>query len=367
MAYIDLHEKPFKDATIAKLELFEDYAQAWIPTFVMSGHRVICIFDFFAGTGYDKNGVAGSPIRILQKIQEQAITMLQKGCKVKVFFNEKETDKFKTLEESCRQFLVAHEDTRRITELSLYNQDFKDCFPLLESQIRQYPSLVYLDQNGIKFLADEYLLAFERMAQTDFLYFVSSSYFIRFGNLPEFKTHLSIDIEEARKQPYPLIHRHLLQQLRNKLPANTQLRLYPFSIKKGANIHGIIFGCSHPRAAEKFLTLSWTKNELNGEANFDLEDDHKKAQLDMFEGKRLTKVESFQRLFREQVLCGNIKNNLEAFNFVLDNGHIGNHAADELKKMKKEKLVDFEGTSPLINYDNVYKKRRMLDFKLLKK
>lgn len=63
----DLHEKPFDESTIAKLEIFEDYAQAWIPTFVMQNTATICIFDFFAGTGYDKNGVPGSPIRILQK------------------------------------------------------------------------------------------------------------------------------------------------------------------------------------------------------------------------------------------------------------------------------------------------------------
>lgn len=67
----NLHEKPFDETTIAKLEIFEDYAQALIPTFVMSGDPDICIFDFFAGTGYDKNGVPGSPIRILKKIQEQ--------------------------------------------------------------------------------------------------------------------------------------------------------------------------------------------------------------------------------------------------------------------------------------------------------
>ena len=64
----NLHEKPFDDTTIAKLEIFEDYAQAWIPTFVMAGDPEICIFDFFAGTGYDINGIPGSPIRILKKI-----------------------------------------------------------------------------------------------------------------------------------------------------------------------------------------------------------------------------------------------------------------------------------------------------------
>ena len=67
MSIKNLHDKPFDESTIAKLEIFEDYAQAWIPTFVMQGVSNICIFDFFAETGYDKNGVAGSPIRILQK------------------------------------------------------------------------------------------------------------------------------------------------------------------------------------------------------------------------------------------------------------------------------------------------------------
>ena len=43
--------------------------------------------------------------------------------------------------------------------------------------IRAFSSLVYLDQNGIKFLADKYLLELEKTIRTDFLYFVSSSYF----------------------------------------------------------------------------------------------------------------------------------------------------------------------------------------------
>ncbi|MBC7798113.1 MAG: hypothetical protein H7Z37_14675, partial [Pyrinomonadaceae bacterium] len=77
MAQKDLHEKPFDDSTIVKLEMFEDYAQEWIPTFVMQNTSTICIFDFFAGTGYDKNGIAGSAIRILEKIKEQVISIFQ--------------------------------------------------------------------------------------------------------------------------------------------------------------------------------------------------------------------------------------------------------------------------------------------------
>jgi hypothetical protein len=70
---------------------------------------------------------------------------------------------------------------------------------------------------------------------------------------------------------------------------------------------------------------------------------------------------------REKVLSGSILDNFAAFNFVLDEAHIGTHAADELKKMKKEGLIDFEGSSPLVTYENVYRLPRKLHYKILKK
>jgi three-Cys-motif partner protein len=363
----DLHEKPFDETTIAKLEIFRKYAQAWIPTFVMPGNMTICIFDFFAGTGYDKNGVPGSPIRILDTIKEQTIRIFQKKTKVEVYFNEFNKIKFNQLSAACQKYLEENDHVARAVKINLFNDDFETCFKRLLPVIEKHASLVYLDQNGIKFLSDKYLLSLEKTEQTDFLYFVSSSYFWRFGDKEEFKVHLDIDMELAKQAPYRFIHRSLLEQLRKKLPHDTRLRLYPFSLKRGANIHGIIFGASHPRAVDKFTTLAWKRNAVNGEADFDMDEDLQKGQLDMFEGKKLTKIEAFQQRFREQVLIGKIKNNFDAFNYTLEEGHIGRHASDELKRMKAEGLIAYNGKSPLITYDNAYKTKRLLEYKILKK
>ena len=47
----NLHDHPFDEETILKLEIFEDYLKEWLPTFVMShADDDIWIFDFFAGT-----------------------------------------------------------------------------------------------------------------------------------------------------------------------------------------------------------------------------------------------------------------------------------------------------------------------------
>jgi hypothetical protein len=43
-----------------------------------------------------------------------------------------------------------------------------------------------LDQNGVKFLSNQYFKKLEETKQTDFLYFASSSYIRRFGELNEF-------------------------------------------------------------------------------------------------------------------------------------------------------------------------------------
>ena len=110
MAIIDLHSKPFDEQTLTKLELFEDYAKEWIPTFVMSSHSEICVFDFFAGPGYDINQVAGSPIRLLRQVESQIGHVFAKRVKVNLFFNEYDKSKFKLLELSCGNFIDASEN-----------------------------------------------------------------------------------------------------------------------------------------------------------------------------------------------------------------------------------------------------------------
>jgi three-Cys-motif partner protein len=371
MAYKDLHENPFNEATIAKLEIFEDYAQAWIPTFVMSGVTTICIFDFFAGTGYDKSGVQGSPIRILNKIKEQIGNIFQKKVRVKVYFNEwepnkREQRKFELLQIACKEYLERNSDVKRAVDLNFYNENFELLFPMLLPMIKQFPSLVYLDQNGIRFLAEKYLLELEKTRQTDFLYFVSSSYFNRFGDKKEFKMHLDLNIDEIKKNPYKFIHRNIVEQLRKKLPANSKLKLYPFSLRKGANIHGIIFGASHPLAVNKFLGIAWKKNEVNGQANFDIDDDANKIQLDIFGGKKLNKIDQFKEKVRTKILSKEITNNFDLFQYVMEQGHIGNHAAECLKEMKRRGEIYYEGNSPLVTYDNVYKDKKRIDYKILK-
>src|SRR5579864_8470648 len=72
MGNMDFHEKPYDGGTLAKLRIFELYAQQWIPVFLSSPEprfKEVHIFDFFSGPGKDSKGVYGSPLRILDQLR----------------------------------------------------------------------------------------------------------------------------------------------------------------------------------------------------------------------------------------------------------------------------------------------------------
>lgn len=363
----NLHDKAFDDTTITKLEIFENYTKEWLPTFIMKRRPRLFVFDFFAGPGFDINNVPGSPIRILQKIVEQTDNLINHDVKITIFLNEYEPNKnpqrkFELLKSACQKFLNDNPTLTDLVEIHYINEDFEILFHKLLPFIKRGPALVFLDQNGIKFTSDRYIMELEKIPETDFLYFISSSYFWRFGDTEEFRMHLNIDMKSAKADPYKYVHKNIIGQLRKKLPEGSKLKLYPFSLKRGQNIHGIIFGASHIRAVDKFLSVAWAKNTENGEANFDIHDDALKDQLDIFEGKRLKRIEAFQEIVRRKVTSREIRNNKDLYDFTLQEGHIGRHASDILRLMKKNGEVQFNGTFPLVTYDNVYKKPRLLEY-----
>ncbi len=364
----NLHAKPFDEGTQKKLDIFELYTTEWLPTFIMSKVECVWIFDFFAGTGYDINHIPGSPIRILRQVRKQLGNMYQQGTKVYLVFNEYDKAKYEQLKKACDDFVDSDSELKRAQFNKLLNykvlhEDFAALFPKTVKYINAYPSLVFLDQNGVKFLADDYFMPLVNSHSTDFLYFVSSSYVKRFGGTEEFSKVISYDAERANREPATWIHRNVLEQLKKRIPVGNQTQLYPFSIKKGVNVYGIVFGASHPRAVDKFLATAWKENETNGEANFDIDDDKNKRFPDLFGYKSLTKIEKFQKDLRSEILAKILKTNKDVYDYTIGHGHIPAHANDELKIMKKECLIDFS-RSPMANYDQVYKKHNIITYSI---
>jgi three-Cys-motif partner protein len=72
MGRLDFHDKPYDAGTLAKLRIFELYAQEWIPVFLSQPElkfKEVHIFDFFCGPGTDSERVHGSPLRVLGQLR----------------------------------------------------------------------------------------------------------------------------------------------------------------------------------------------------------------------------------------------------------------------------------------------------------
>lgn len=368
----NIHDKPFDAETLTKLEIFEAYTKEWLPTMIMSRPgKAICIFDFFAGPGYDLKRVPGTPIRVLAQIKNQYKNILDKRVAICIWFNEYNKKKYQALSSCIDSYIENSSELKGLEQQNLLkrkvtNEDFALLFPKVKGIIARYPTLAILDQNGIKFTSEEYFTELCSSEHTDFLYYLSSSYFVRFGGEKAFQMNLSIDMERALSYPYKYIHESILEQLKERVPSNSLVKLYPFTIKRDANIYGIIFGASHIRAVDKFLRTAWMQNELNGCANFDIDNDVSHSSPNLF-GEEMhipTKIERFKDKLRRHILSQVIITNEDAFLFTMEEGHIPSHAYEEIKLMKKEGLIDYDARSPMVNYDAVYKNKNIIQFRL---
>jgi three-Cys-motif partner protein len=352
MPYIDLHKsKPFDESTLTKLSIFEQYAKSWLPTFLKQNWvREINIVDFFSGPGYDLKFKKGSPILLLETIEYHYKSIMQGNKVINLYLNEYVLEKYLDLQKNCSEFLANHSHLKPFVKIEFYNEDFNNIFDLIIKKTKSNPSLYILDQNGIKFLNEDNFKKLLPLNKTDFLFFISSSYFKRFSEDPAFKSHLDIDCELIKNNPYKFIHRTVLDKYKSLIPKDSELKLFPFSIKKGANIHGIIFGSKHILGVQKFLDIAWKQNCINGQANYDIDDDKSKLQLtiDFFnEGQKLSKVDSFKQSLEEFIRSNKKVSNVEVYNFTYEQGHIRSHADDKLKELRNQSKILFTGHTKL--------------------
>ena len=367
----DIFDKPFDEGTLAKLEIFEKYFEIWLPTFVMSPFKQpIQIFDLFSGSGVDKSGIPGSSLRIIETINKHSSILKKQNKVVHLFFNDLNSKKITQLERIVTEKILTYGLTSLIKPI-FTNTTFSECLSTYSPILKAGCNLIFVDQNGFKEVIEtvfKHLIALER---TDFMFFVSSSHIHRFAAEAEFQIHHpKFDSEKIKATPRKRIHNVICEEFTKYVPTHIKsYGLIPFSLMKSDhnNIYGLIFVCKHPLAADKFLHIVWQRNTLNGNANYDIDDDTRKGQTELFDEVKPTKIEFFQSRLREKLVKSEIKNNRQAYFFSLNEGHIPLHATIEIKKMKKEKLITFESPSPLVNYNMVIKEKRTLEYKVITK
>lgn len=364
----DFYKKGFDEGTKVKLELLRIYIQSWLPVFVDAKNiywKKIYIYDFFAGEGMDGEGKFGSPLMVLNELVKKCQTITEKGISVKIVLNEKKKSKIKLLTRRINEFIIACRKKSRFKccvncidsnkcpfEIEYSNEDFKTFFnSIYPSMIRksELPRFMFIDQFGIKQVSADIFEKLTSLKRTDFMFFISSSFLRRFADLPDFKSYFGLNKHEFQKVRPEHSHRIVLDYYKNLLLNSKRYYLSSFSIKKGANIYGLIFGSNNPLGMEKFLNAAWRIDKNTGEANFNIDKDRiiTTKQLSFFEeDNKIQKVDLFERNFTEW-LKENERTNEEVYLFTLENGMTTKHAVKILKQLDSRNILKINSTDSI--------------------
>lgn len=334
MSERNLHAKPFDAGTQEKLTIYREYLQEWLPVFLNTSAPFsrIQIFDFFAGPGFDINGEAGSPIIALEEIHNALETARSHGITpvaIDLYFNEFSREKYSKLVSN-----VQSHNFYRDVNVVFARQDFPDVFdawyPIMNRP--KVANFVFLDQNGVKQVTTDIFSRLSSLCHTDYMFYIASAIVNRFKKDPNVIKPLPITESDLLRMNGTNVH-VIVKEAYERIALGKFLA--PFSIRKGSNVYGLIFGSGHLLGLDKFLSVCWKLDQVLGIANFDIENENidpsapslfaemnRPKKLDLFESDLLRKLQSKQ-----------IRTNRDIFEFALRSGFLAVHARNALKSL----------------------------------
>ena len=348
----NINKKEFDEATKLKLKIFGESFEEWLPVFIHDKYTTeVYIFDFFAGSGTDIKNNLGSPLILLDKAKGNNRKYCANAKKpVKFFFNEGKTRKSNKLKKNIDVFIEQCKKDNNclncVYEYHILNYDFKELFskPDLKRVFKnkKIAKFVLLDQYGFSQINQGIFKQLISFPKTDFIFFISSSFINRFKDHPNTKQYIDTskiafdDIEPKE------IHRAVADYFRNLIPDDKEYYLHHFSIKKGANYYGLIFGSNHTLGMEKFLKVCWKYDPLSGEASFKIEiNDFEEGTL--FYNPETTVIkEKIKNEIKELILSGKISDNKAGLKHALKRGcepKLFTEVVQELINNKSIKIV----------------------------
>jgi len=346
----NFHRTAFDEATKAKLRLFRDYTREWLPVWLSHARpqTPITIGDFFAGPGVDSEGVPGSPLVVLEELRQSSNLIRQKGARVKLLLNEASKSKARSL----RETMEAQEVPTSLCTWEVHSLTFEDAFASMIPDLGGGPTLLILDQQGMREVSDAVFTTILNLSRTDFLFFIASSSIRRFETHPYFQKHLRIPRGAISGTTFNDTHRAVTQYYRGLAPAGgDDYFLGSFSLKKGSNIYGLIFGSHHPLGLEKFLRVCWKADPERGEANFDIDADqlNRDAPRLFPEMDRPRKLTVFQRETKDRILSGQLASDRDVYVHTLQEGFRPSDGRAVLRDLVQSGQVKVTGGKPRVS------------------
>ncbi len=205
-----------------------------------------------------------------------------------------------------------------------------------------FAKFVLLDQYGFSQITEDVFLKLVTSPLTDFIFFISSSFVKRFRDVDAVKAYINtnkLDFEEKRPKE---CHRIIADYFRNMIPADKEYYIHHFTIQKGTNYYGLIFGTSHTLGMEKFVKVCWVEDENSGESNCNIDNDFEKGSL-FYDPANTTKKIRIKEKLKLLILNGKIKSNVEGLKWVLSYGCEPKLFVEVVSSLVAQKKVAIQG------------------------
>lgn len=345
----DINKGVFEESTMLKLDIFRQCFREWLPVFIHTPSvKRIYIYDFFSGSGKDLEGNPGSPIILLEEAMGSNQMYCSKTAKnYAVFaFNESVAQKSQRLEENISEHINTCLNNcgreRCVYDIHFGNYEFKQALERPNvNEILSNPDFgkfILLDQYGFKQVDNEVFLKLVKSPKTDFIFFISSSFIRRFKEHDYTKKYIEtqkLDFDETKPKE---CHRVLAGYFRSLIPVTIPYYIHHFTIKKGSNYYGLIFGTGHSYGMEKFLKVCWDIDKMSGESNFNINDDYERDTL-FYTEKNTIKITAFKDQLKQEILEGRITSNIDGMKYALQNGVPTKAFIDVISEIKQRVTI----------------------------
>lgn len=338
MANKKFHQEPFDEGTLTKLRIFREHLKGWLGVYLARASKgnvdKIQVCDLFSGPGEDSIGNQGSPLIIVEEVSKSLNESQKKGWvrpEVNLIFSDSSPQNVDRLRARVR----AIEIPRGVT-INISCASFEDALGKVKVAPR-LPRYLFLDQFGIKDVNKDTLRSLANITEADILFFIPSSFILRFAETKSFQKHIGIPAEDLVDVEPEKIHRYVVDQwYRQAIPKGTNYYIAPFSIKKGSNMYGLVFGSHHLRGLEKFLEACWKVDPESGQANSNVDGDFRAAEGELPFNPPPPKKE----LRFTETLCEYLRSKERTNHFVtqicLEHGFLPKHGSAILRSLDEE-------------------------------
>jgi len=352
------HADAFESGTLIKLDIFYEYLRQCIPVFIKMAQTVTFnYFDFFCGPGLDGAGKKGSPLLALDAVNEYCHSFNYLNTEFNLYYSDENKEKIENLHTNVSKYKNI-ENVSFDIKCGCFCDEFEKKYSLMTRG--GAANFIFIDPFGFE-VDISMFLRISKLCYTDFIMFIPSSFANRFKDHSTIKKYLpGLNLDSIRDSDF--VHTHICEYYRSIVASkNINCYLTQFSIKKGSNVYGLIFGTGSILGLEKFLNICWQKDPKSGEANFDMYGNiPMNGQLFLLDDFYSKKMMNFKCDLERKILNKELKTNKEVYEYTLFNGFLPRHSREIINKMVKNKQLEY---TVVLSYKSIVKDKKIESLK----